>query len=287
MADLDEVERALATTWDREQLAVYGDYLQAKGDPRGEMIAIDLHAAEHEYSEELQQRKRELVMAWLGDDLATILADAGAVREGFVELDRAPVFGAFALGELLEHPAGRFLRSFAIRDTPKRLTDALSMLADWPRPWLRKLEIEFKDAQIGNLVAPIDNALAASLVGATPNLVELSVRGAVFDVLAHPRVTALRIDGFTSIAQPEFPSVRALELSGAESAALSLAVLRRLPALRRLHVPVRSDADIDTLERVVAEMPSLVELEVIGFLPSQATRAPRVPDSIKLTYTQR
>ena len=39
---VEDLERALQSSWDRDHLAVYGDALQARGDPRGELIAIDL-----------------------------------------------------------------------------------------------------------------------------------------------------------------------------------------------------------------------------------------------------
>ncbi len=37
----DELEAGLLANWDPAQLAVYGDFLQSEGDPRGELIAID------------------------------------------------------------------------------------------------------------------------------------------------------------------------------------------------------------------------------------------------------
>jgi hypothetical protein len=38
-----DLERALADQFDAEHLSVYGDYLQSIGDPRGDLIAFDLH----------------------------------------------------------------------------------------------------------------------------------------------------------------------------------------------------------------------------------------------------
>jgi hypothetical protein len=142
MAELAELEAALAARWDREQLAVYGDYLQSIGDPRGELISIDLHAAAHGRSDELVERKRELVLAWLGEDLATIVAHTGAIDHAFVLLGhRAPSMAAFALDELLAHPAGRYLRRLQIDDTSERLADALRLLAETERPWLSWLRV--------------------------------------------------------------------------------------------------------------------------------------------------
>src|SRR5438552_7266092 len=39
---LDELEATLRARWDRETLAVYGDHLMSAGDPRGELVALDL-----------------------------------------------------------------------------------------------------------------------------------------------------------------------------------------------------------------------------------------------------
>src|SRR5688572_13894791 len=41
MATRDDLETALADRWDDDNLAVYGDYLEAESDPRGALIAID------------------------------------------------------------------------------------------------------------------------------------------------------------------------------------------------------------------------------------------------------
>ena len=69
-----ELERELAITWSRDHLAVYADHLQALGDPRGELIAIDL-AGRPAASE---GRRAQLVATWLADlpaggDTATVL----------------------------------------------------------------------------------------------------------------------------------------------------------------------------------------------------------------------
>ncbi len=155
MATLVEIEAALAASWDREQLAVYGDFLQSSGDPRGELIAIDLAGR----SSERAARKRELVVEWLGEDLATIVLHVGAVEHAFVHVGhRAPDMATFALVELLAHPAGHYLRELTIADDHSgRLTDALDLLGAAPRPWLARLRIFA--AVIGHVYA-LDRAIA-------------------------------------------------------------------------------------------------------------------------------
>jgi len=46
----------------------YGDELQAVGDPRGELIAIDLENAVSGPTPERTRRRIELLHAWLGRD---------------------------------------------------------------------------------------------------------------------------------------------------------------------------------------------------------------------------
>src|SRR5262245_37701548 len=68
MADADPIvglETSLQAMWDPDTAAVYADLLASRGDPRGELIAIDLELARRE-SDELRRRKRELLSSWLG-----------------------------------------------------------------------------------------------------------------------------------------------------------------------------------------------------------------------------
>ena len=48
----------LASAWTLDNLQVYGDHLQEREDPRGELVAIDLHIAREGPSPELLHRKR-------------------------------------------------------------------------------------------------------------------------------------------------------------------------------------------------------------------------------------
>jgi hypothetical protein len=142
MATLADIEAALVASWDLEHLTVYGDYLQVQGDFRGELVALDLRVATSGPSAALADRKRELVEQWLGEDLATIIAHAGAIRYAFVELGyRATEMAAFALEALLDHAAGEFLHRFAIHDTDDRVANALDLLAHQPRRWLSRLHV--------------------------------------------------------------------------------------------------------------------------------------------------
>jgi hypothetical protein len=167
VAELAKLEAALAANWDRDLLAVYGDYLQSIGDPRGELIAIDLAGKVNE----LAARRHELFAQWLGEDLATIVLHVGAVDHGFVRLGhRAPQMATFAVREILAHPAGTYLRALSLvdRGASPRVYETLDLLGDAPRPWICSMRV----------VAPTEPADAARLeraIAAMPLLRELEL----------------------------------------------------------------------------------------------------------------
>src|SRR5436190_21372831 len=66
LGDVDELEAALLARWDRATLLVYADALQAAGDPRGELIALDVERAAKGYTDELATRRRKCLYEWLG-----------------------------------------------------------------------------------------------------------------------------------------------------------------------------------------------------------------------------
>jgi hypothetical protein len=76
---IDELETALRASFDRDTIAVYGDQLQASGEPRGELIAIDLRIDDTGAELELARRRAELIRTWLGTSLPH-----GTLRYGFV-----------------------------------------------------------------------------------------------------------------------------------------------------------------------------------------------------------
>ncbi len=67
----ERLETALLARWGREEMTVYADYLQSIGDPRGEVIAIDLVNLDTVNEAAWRDRRHDVLAAWLGDDLAT------------------------------------------------------------------------------------------------------------------------------------------------------------------------------------------------------------------------
>jgi hypothetical protein len=201
-----DLEAALAANFDRAHLAVYGDYLLSIGDPRGELIAIDLHDGDEE-------RKLAVLWHWLGDEVAGHILCFGTFEFGFLEL-RVTAQLRDALPLALDW-AGEFLYSLAIDDDADGMQEVLAMVASAPRPWLHRLDLSAREPA--------------------------------------PRVPKI-------IAERATLPIRS--------------------QLRWLRVPsLRGDAELDALERAIADMPGDAEIVVArayeGFAPTRAL-PPRV-----------
>jgi len=256
MTEITEIEEALASRFTPELLAVYGDALQAIGDPRGELIAIDLHVAGHGPSAEMAARKRELVDRWLGPELAARILEIGAIDHGFVQLRWG--LGADELERVLANPAFHAsLRELVIEDHDPGLRRAIDLVCARPPPWIEHFQIvrypDAFDESLRDSVA-IDDERAQALVRATPWMRRLTLAGAnAVGELVHPNVRTVRVfdyNAFGSLLRggPPLSSVCELDLQfgGAPSAEelASMLPLERLPALRRFlsHSPAGSPA---------------------------------------------
>lgn len=301
MATLNDIETRLAQQFDVEHLSVYADYLQSIGDPRGELIALDLQRLEP------SPRYDRVMRDWLGR-FDYLQRDRMHFRYGFVAQLR--LFDHLqpedTLRRLFASPAAPFVLRVHLEGTPALLPRVLALLVEQAHPWLQRLEI--RDREFGpNAARPplFDDALCRALAEATPSLDALEVRGpAMFGVLGHPNLRAMRIHdstGVASLLQPAhasavFPSLRYLDLAlGAryreapwQFAALSPA---RLPKLTRLDLKVDARTAVvepqallaaseirrqlthvrvsrwavaqpDELARLVDDMPQLVQLTV-------------------------
>lgn len=233
MSRLAELERALAMTWDRDQLAVYGDQLEALGDPRGELIAIDL-AGRPAASE---GRRAQLAAAWFRD-LPELEVD-----HGFVVADVTNV------EPLLASKYAPYLRSLSITGPGDVIADAVSRIGEQPLPFLDHLALHHGGDIPRTPLVPAEHA--AKLVAATPNLTRLTVNGRrVFGELVHPRATTITMLGLDAIASlaskgPALP-VHTLTLAfhrtsfldhlppPADPLVSALLPAARLPHLRRL-----------------------------------------------------
>lgn len=276
MATRDDLETALAERWDDDNLAVYGDELEARGDPRGALIAIDraidraLGGQDAATAEQLLgdhaaaafsiDQRREHLVAWLGGRLASELPQHGSARFGFLEVRvRDDLESERFYRALLASPARAHLRRLLVLDHDHP-AGVLEPLAAAPNPWLQELVI----LQAPGASYPvISTALGGRIIAATPRLHSMHVRGReVFEELPHPHLRALSIQGFDALgslsgAGPALPALQRLDfaffddagvthweqVTGARLAALLPAA--RLPALRELDLSRNEPTDPD------------------------------------------
>ena len=189
---LAELEAAAGE--DPAQLAVYADALQSQGDPRGELIAIDLHAAANGGSRELDDRRAAVMTSWLG----SLAGDPGLrFTSGFLELVCEPGTNELLLARLLGGPGGPYLRTLELFGDRRRLAQAASLLALAPRPRLRVLAITASGHQDNAIITA---KLGAAIIRATPALDTLVARGwAVFGAFPHPRLRRVRVAGWNAL----------------------------------------------------------------------------------------
>jgi hypothetical protein len=195
VANRDDLEEALVACWNLDDLAVYADLLLAEGDPRGELIALDLQP--DELSSEWRARRQAMLRAWLGRDLAA--RAEGLVRHGFIHAldDGKGAAGAIA-APLLDSPAGAFVRAFTARGPATKVRASLQRLAARPRPHLTQLRIAIK-AGAGREPTLAANT-AVALIGAVPRLRELEISGRrVLGAFPHPALRRLHMSHHDSI----------------------------------------------------------------------------------------
>ncbi len=311
------VEDDLAASWDAAHLAVYGDYLMSLGDPRGELIALDLLGG----GPEVIARKNELLVAWIGEALLARILATGAIECGFVELyvDENPLL----LADVLASPAGPFLRTLTMRGRGTTVFRMMTALVADARPWLARLAV----VQTSPAGAPVARPITHPIASALPRLAELDVTGDdVFSRLAIPQLRTLRITGVAAIAPPaELPAVIALDVAfgvpgthrtPSHAALADLAPPERFPALVRLDLSrnepgafaphnlglavdpfawlcdreiraqlvdlaipsVRTEAQSETLQRALDGMPALRRIEQVRRYALRDARFPVPPD---------
>ncbi|HEU0031597.1 MAG TPA: hypothetical protein VFQ53_13250 [Kofleriaceae bacterium] len=205
MSSVAVLEAALQTRWDRETLAVYGDALSAAGDPRGELIALELTAAR---TPEVEARRRALLVEWLGGE--TFLDQPWPWRNlRFGLLEDIVIATAEELEALLASPAGPYLRGLTIAHGAAEVAHALRELARQPRPWLRRLAIRQYEQ------GPIPAGELRAFVAATPHLDELDLAGErIAATPLHPGITTLRLQPSSIVVTgAALPQVRVVDLA--------------------------------------------------------------------------
>ena len=224
-----ELEAAIAATPDDPApCRVYADWLQAQGDPRGELMAIQcVESAEKAQTRELQEREQALISRHLGAWLGVTLSDADEAvfdltwRFGFVRKARlrfreeANLEILEALSKLLGSPVTGLLEELTVGkldpDGAHDFEDVVGVLADKAPPHLSTLTL--KDARAGGDVS--------ALWEATPRLRRLKLKGEGFVLgdIAAPELRKftlhakrLTVAHCEAIGAAKWPHLRKLEL---------------------------------------------------------------------------
>ncbi|TQF16787.1 hypothetical protein FJV41_06425 [Myxococcus llanfairpwllgwyngyllgogerychwyrndrobwllllantysiliogogogochensis] len=176
------------TSWRLETLAVHADLLQQRGDPRGELMALDLNPTPEDRG--WRHRRQALLAEWLGEPLA--VRAGNLVQHGFIHALRDDRFHPPGL---LDSPLGTFVRRYTVRGDEQ----ALARLASRPRPWL--VQLTFIPSGPG---VQVSDTVRDALIAATPHLQELHLLGArpPFDAFPHPSVRHV------SVGQEHLPARR-------------------------------------------------------------------------------
>ena len=269
-ADGTALEQAiLANPYDRDAYMVYGDWLQQQGDPRGELIALQL-ANKNASALVLMDRHKNTFLGPLAPHQKTYdgkKADAFTWKFGFIHGARLShdhyadtgFDGRLVqiLDQLLAHPSGRFLTELTMvfNNDPNEddLQDLIDLLAKRAPKTLRKIHIgDFEYLGVDTEMSWYHVGNLAPLWPAVPNLTHLIVQGGEFMlgniVLPNVKSAAFRTGGLSqasaqSIATATWPKIEDLEIwygddnYGGDSTIEDVRPLlgrTDMPALRRL-----------------------------------------------------
>ena len=241
--------------------SVYGDWLQRRGELRGELIALSLAAEAQRASSPGRKPPAQTALgklltrhaAALLGPLARLVPDLGDPtappfiwRHGYIgraELAAAPGrLAAPSVRELLRHPSGRFLRELIVR-TDDEGPAILELLEAAAPGSLRELELR--------------------------GLVDLGDLGGLWGRLARLHrldLTARRFE----LGDLELPALRRVRLAAAELSGTAVGSIARarLPRLERLELRFGgSGADLATFEDLRpllhrADLPALTHLKL-------------------------
>lgn len=295
-----EMERAIRQQpEDEEPWLVYGDWLQAHGDPRGELVAIQ--SAQRERPDDISLRAeeariihqhREELLGELADHLDCVRL---TWRFGFIHGVR--VFGGPSLNErmhdgepwtmidlleaLFAHPSGQFVRELTVGNLGFELSGDRSVFSEWLASYrfpstIRSLFL-FDDVHGGAHFETIDG-----LDAAFPALDTLILAG-----------QGLRLGG--NLPKP----LRYLKMNTGPSmqANLEQVSLSYLQALRRLSLVSPSGALVEVLHRThdlkslelarldnsiaaltrIGETPAAAQIEHLEIVASGMTGKPDIP----------
>lgn len=263
MTDLGDLRRASleaaidADPYDRQAYAVLADYLIEIGDPRGDLIAVQLKSRtggmEHAAGEAL---------AAMGDagrapPGVTFHWALGYARTAIIEPGTAKgVKDAFA------HPSGRFIAELRVGHNTAPLAGSIAAIAAAPRPTLRILKLGKAQTHGDRAGQQREIGELSKLWAAVPRLQDLDVigTGARFGDIVAPELRAFRfetpsltVDEAEAIAKAHWPAIQRLDLHCGTAISTPAAQARRwlggllarddMPALTELVLQHTTETD--------------------------------------------
>ncbi len=251
----------MQAAFDFDELEVYADHLQAEGDPRGELVSLDLQPQPTDRAWWLH--RRGAAEAWLGPAHPF----AHLVQHGFIHELRD---GATPRA-LLDGPLGDVVRGYTTWGHG-RVFDSIRRLATRPRPWLVRLAIAYWSKR------RLSNADRDALIAATPNLRELVLVGdPVVTAFPHPNVRSLVIEDRTLPQLVGFrglPARRAVDGMG----------LHPDVAVTVVQVPTGRAGPLLTRERFVELRTAVEATPDVRALAAHATRFPEPMPALLARY---
>ena len=197
----EQLEAALRADFSRENLMVYGDYLLAEGDPRGELIAIDAKL-EAGPDPALEQQKKQILAREMGPLFKKLQQSTFAF--GFIE-ELFLSFGWHGVPSesteaIAKTSLGPYIRSISIFGASRYFKYALPAIADGPtHQWVGKLTLSHWGTEIPR--SPLaTRKTTAALIAALPNLHTLELKGRnFFGTFDHPGVKTWNLSHEDSI----------------------------------------------------------------------------------------
>lgn len=216
--------------------AVYGDWLAARGDPRGELIQLELAIEAGAITAELRSRYAQLMIhehpRWVGERLSALLDEYGASRDFAVEWRRGHLLHARILARGSQGAAQRLT---ALLGSPTAMMlEQIMVDIDADRDDLQALDpAVWQQTQLGAL-RQLKLQAWTFRRGSGPPLIDLA-----FDwAQAWPRLEILHLHALHwRLSPPHHARLRELEFStrhGVEIEPLRMLAQAELPKLERL-----------------------------------------------------
>jgi uncharacterized protein (TIGR02996 family) len=259
---------------DRDAYAVYGDFLQKHGDPRGELIAL-MQAGSSKAGNHIAEHAPRLLgpLAKLVRDLRESNAPPFFWANGFIRRAELATMKGITLDSMLElllaHPSGKFLRELALRADDRREALACLRSVRQAQPRLREIDL-FARANLDHIVwqgmPPVEQ------LGITARAFELVDIDAPTVKRARFRATSLASATVQAVAKAPWPVLERLELrfssqTGASEADFHdlrpLLLRTDLPALT--HLKFRGCAFAGMITRTLASAPIAKQLVALDF----------------------